>query len=57
MLSLVGKLIHRSRFFLAVAFELGGESPVLLLPVNSSSLGHLDVMEDRLGEECMGVVF
>ena len=38
------------KIFLAVALELGGESPVSLLPSNSSSLGHLDVVEDKLGE-------
>ena len=56
VLSLFWGVIDRSRFVLAVTLELGGESPVSLLPSNSSSLGHLDVVGDELGEGCLWIL-
>ena len=56
MLSLFWGVRHCSRFVLAVTLELGGESPVSLLPSNSSSLGHLDVVGDKLEEVCLWVL-
>ena len=35
---------------------VGGESPVSLLPSNSSSLGHLDVVGDKLEEVCIWIL-
>ena len=49
-LSLIGEVV------LAVTLELGGESPVILLLSNLSSLGHLDVVWDKLGEGYMRIL-
>ena len=54
-LSLDGGVSQSSRFYSAVSLELGVESPMLLLLSNLASMGHLNVVGDKLGEECMEV--
>ena len=54
-LSLIGEVILSSRLLIAMTFKLGDESHVSLLPSNSASIGHLDVVSDKLGEECLWV--
>ena len=49
MLSLVGGVRRSSRFCSDFPFELGGESPVLLLSSNSASLGYFNVVGDVVG--------
>ena len=52
-LSVVGEVILSSRFYISVTLELGGESPVSFFPSNSASMGHLNVVGDKLEEGCM----
>ena len=48
-LSLVGGVTRISRFCIVSSIELGSKSPVSLLPSNSASIGHLDVVGDMGG--------
>ena len=54
-LSLVGGVSRSSRFCSAVTLELGGESPLSLLSSNLASMGHFDIVGDKLGYGCVGV--
>ena len=52
-LSLVGRISRSSRLCIAVKVELGGESPVSLLPSSLASMGYLDVVWEKLEERCI----
>ena len=56
-MSLVGGVSWSSRFYSTFLLELGSESPLLLLPSNSASMGHFNVVGDRMGGECMELDF
>ena len=38
-----------------MTLELGGESPLSLLSSNLASMGHFDIVGDKLGYGCVGV--